>query len=573
MEKQLLQIKNLSIGFGTYPEDNLAVKNVSISLSKGETLGIVGESGSGKSLTCLAMMGLLPRAASITSGEINFWSGQGQVSLERTPEKLWRKYRGDAIAMIFQEPMSSLNPVLKCGHQIVEMIRIHRSVSKKEAKKKAIALLDEVKIKNPSRIFESYPHQISGGQKQRVMIAIAMACNPSLLIADEPTTALDVTIQKSILELMSDLQEKHGNGIVFVSHDLAVVAEIADKVAVMFNGNLVEYGATKEIFENPQHPYTKGLLACRPPLHHRVEKLLTIDDYMNARLDASEPELKVISEDQRKAQLSSIFDIQEKPLLEVHGLSTVYNSSKGFLKKKSEKTVAVDDVSFGVYKGETLGLVGESGCGKSTLGKTILGLLQPSEGRILYKGNDISNLKGKARKDFKKNVQIIFQDPFASLNPKLSVGEAIMEPMKVHQIGKSYSDRKQKAKALLVKVGLEEEVFYRYPHEFSGGQRQRISIARTLAVEPEFVICDESVSALDVSVQAQVLNLLNELKNEFQLTYIFISHDLSVVKYMSDRMIVMNQGQIEELGEADAVYNQPITAYTKELINAIPKGI
>lgn len=573
MENKLLEIKDLSIGFGHNPSEQLAVKNISIDLNKGETLGIVGESGSGKSLTCLSAIGLLPKAATLTSGTLNFWSKMGQVSLERISEKLWRKYRGKEIAMIFQEPMSSLNPVMKCGHQVVEMIKIHFKVSNTEAKKRAIELLEEVKIKNPERIFNSYPHQISGGQKQRVMIAIAMACKPSLLIADEPTTALDVTIQKSILELMKDLQEKHGIGIVFVSHDLAVVAEIADKVAVMYDGDLVEYGATKEIFHHPKHAYTKGLLACRPPLAKRVEKLLTIDDYLEASKKNQEPQQKIISEEQRKKSHQHIFYQGEPPLLKVKDLCTTYVSKKGLIKRTTEITKAVNEISFEVFKGETLGLVGESGCGKSTLGKTILGLIEPTSGEIYYKNELTTKLNRKQKKDFKKNAQIIFQDPFASLNPKLSVGEALTEPMRVHRLHKNEAERKMEAQRLLDRVGLTADSYYRYPHEFSGGQRQRICIARTLAVKPEFVICDESVSALDVSVQAQVLNLLNELKTEFQLTYIFISHDLSVVKYMSDRMIVMNQGKIEEMGEADAVYSKPITPYTRELIQAIPKGL
>lgn len=572
MGEKLLNISNLTVGFGENAKKNAAVKNVSLELNRGETLGIVGESGSGKSLTCLSMIGLLPRSAKLLSGEISYYGENGEVSLNRLNEKYWRKYRGNSIAMIFQEPMSSLNPVYRCGRQIIEMLKTHRSMSLRDAKNRALKLLEEVKIKSPERIYKSYPHEISGGQKQRVMIALAMACDPDLLIADEPTTALDVTVQKSILELMKSIQKKHGNGIVFVSHDLSVVAEIADKVAVMYKGEVVEYGARDKIFNEPEHPYTKGLLACRPPLTRRVHQLLTIEDYMAAHNQNQMPQQYFLSEEERNRNLRQIFLTNEKPYFKINNLVTTFTSKKGWFSKEQIITYAVNGVSFEVYKGETLGLVGESGCGKSTLGKTLLGLIQPKSGEIYFKGKRIEKLKGKEVKDFKKNVQIIFQDPFSSLNPKISVGDAIMEPMKVHGFGKSAKDRNYKAKIFLEKVGMDPDHFYRYPHEFSGGQRQRISIARTLAVNPEFIICDEAVSALDVSVQAQVLNLLNELKEEYKFTYIFISHDLSVVKFMSDRMIVMNEGKIEEMGEADELYNGPITAYTQKLIQSIPGG-
>jgi peptide/nickel transport system ATP-binding protein len=482
--------------------------------------------------------------------------------------------------MIFQEPMTSLNPVFTCGDQVMEAIMLHQKISKQEAKAKTIELFKEVQLPRPENIFETYPHQISGGQKQRVMIAMAMSCNPSLLIADEPTTALDVTVQKTILELMQKLQQEHEMGLMFITHDLGVIAELADKVVVMYKGKIVEQGNVMDIFSNPQHPYTKGLLACRPPLNRRLHLLPTVSDFMRVEEDGtvteSDKSVKevtdklVVTAQEREKHLKDIYS--QQPILQVKNVKTYFPISKGVFGKSTEYVKAVDDVSFDVYPGETLGLVGESGCGKTTLGRTILRLIEPTAGEIIYNGKNIAELSAKELREIRKDMQIIFQDPYSSLNPRITIGEAIMEPMKVHGILGNDKERKDRVLELLSRVNMPAEHFYRYPHEFSGGQRQRICIARALALNPQFIICDESVSALDVSVQAQVLNLLNELKKEFKFTYIFISHDLSVVKFMSDRMVVMNKGKIEEMGYADDIYSNPQTEYTRKLISAIPKG-
>lgn len=576
-EDKLLEIKNLTVEFITEEGIQTAVNDVSFSLGRGKTLGLVGESGSGKSVTCLSIMRLIQRPPGrIPNGEIIFqYDTNTNIDLLKTSKRKIRDFRGNLISMIFQEPMTSLNPVHKCGAQIVESIKMHYNVSKKAAKQRAIKLLEEVEIKEPEKIFNSYPHQISGGQKQRVMIAMAMSCNPKLLIADEPTTALDVTVQKSILQLMKRLQEKHGTSIIFITHDLGVIAEIADEVAVMFHGDIVEKGSVKEIFTNPKHPYTKGLIACRPPLDKRLKHLPTVEDFLNEQ-EIAEKEVQelikanIISPEARKESLDKIYE--KKPILQIKNLNKNYVIARDFRGRIKAEKEAVKDISFDLYPGETLGLVGGSGCGKTTLGRTILNLIQATSGEILYKGFDIRKLDRKGQRALRKEIQIIFQDPYSSLNPRMTIGDAIIEPMTVHHLGKDRKDRKQKAYELLKKVGLEEKHFERYPHEFSGGQRQRICIARTLAVEPEFIICDESVSALDVSVQAQVLNLLNELKKEYGFTYIFISHDLSVVKFMSDRIIVMEQGEMIEIGEADEVYNNPKSAVTQELIESVPKA-
>lgn len=576
-EDKLLEIKNLTVEFITEEGIQTAVNDVSFSLGRGKTLGLVGESGSGKSVTCLSIMRLIQRPPGrIPNGEIIFqYDTNTNIDLLKTSKRKIRDFRGNLISMIFQEPMTSLNPVHKCGAQIVESIKMHYNVSKKAAKQRAIKLLEEVEIKEPEKIFNSYPHQISGGQKQRVMIAMAMSCNPKLLIADEPTTALDVTVQKSILQLMKRLQEKHGTSIIFITHDLGVIAEIADEVAVMFHGDIVEKGSVKEIFTNPKHPYTKGLIACRPPLDKRLKHLPTVEDFLNEQ-EIAEKEVQelikanIISPEARKESLDKIYE--KKPILQIKNLNKNYVIARDFRGRIKAEKEAVKDISFDLYPGETLGLVGGSGCGKTTLGRTILNLIPATSGEILYKGFDIRKLDQKGQRALRKEIQIIFQDPYSSLNPRMTIGDAIIEPMTVHHLGKDRKDRKQKAYELLKKVGLEEKHFERYPHEFSGGQRQRICIARTLAVEPEFIICDESVSALDVSVQAQVLNLLNELKKEYGFTYIFISHDLSVVKFMSDRIIVMEQGEMIEIGEADEVYNNPKSAVTQELIESVPKA-
>ena len=580
--KKLLEFKNLVTEFHTEGSTVKAVNNISFTLNKGETIGIVGESGSGKSVTSLSAMRLIPTPPGvISSGEILFHKENNKVvDLLKLSKEEMRSYRGNELAMIFQEPMTSLNPVFTCGDQVVEAIMLHQKMNVKEAKELTIELFKNVKLPDPERVFNSYPHQISGGQKQRVMIAMAMSCKPSVLIADEPTTALDVTVQKTILELMQQLQKENEMGIMFITHDLGVIAELADKVVVMYKGKVVEQGDVWNIFKNPKHPYTKGLLACRPPLEHRYKFLPTVSDFMQVddsgnikdsgiSVDAFTKKLiipKKIREDKQKELLS------QNPILQINNLKTFFAIKGGFFGKTTGYVKAVNNVSFDVFPGETLGLVGESGCGKTTIGRTIIQLEQATEGEILYQGKDVTKMNAKELRAFRKEVQIIFQDPYSSLNPRMTIGNAIMEPMQVHSILKNNDERKKRVEELLTRVNLDPTHFYRYPHEFSGGQRQRIGIARALAVNPKFIICDESVSALDVSVQAQVLNLLNELKKDYGLTYIFISHDLSVVKYMSDRMVVMQSGIIEEMGDADDIYRNPKTEYTKKLIDAIPEG-
>jgi len=580
--KKLLEFKNLVTEFHTEGSTVKAVNNVSFTLNKGETIGIVGESGSGKSVTSLSAMRLIPTPPGVISGgEILFHKENNEVvDLLKLSKEEMRSYRGNELAMIFQEPMTSLNPVFTCGDQVIEAIMLHQKMNVKEAKELTIELFKSVKLPDPERVFNSYPHQISGGQKQRVMIAMAMSCKPSVLIADEPTTALDVTVQKTILELMQQLQKENDMGIMFITHDLGVIAELADKVVVMYKGKVVEQGKVWDIFKNPKHPYTKGLLACRPPLEHRYKFLPTVSDFMQVddsgnikdsgvSVDAFTKKLiipKKIREDKQKELLS------QNPILQINNLKTFFAIKGGFFGKTTGYVKAVNNVTFDVYPGETLGLVGESGCGKTTIGRTIIQLEQATEGEILYLGKDVTKMNAKELRAFRKEVQIIFQDPYSSLNPRMTIGNAIMEPMQVHGILKNNDERKKRVEELLARVNLDPTHFYRYPHEFSGGQRQRIGIARALAVNPKFIICDESVSALDVSVQAQVLNLLNELKKDYGLTYIFISHDLSVVKYMSDRMVVMQSGIIEEMGDADDIYRNPKTEYTKKLIDAIPEG-
>lgn len=584
MEKQpLLEVRNLVTTFRSEDEFVRAVNNVSFTLHKGETIGIVGESGSGKSVTSLSIMQLIPNPpGKITGGEIIYHTKNGKtVDLVKTRNEEMRLYRGNEIAMIFQEPMTSLNPVMKCGDQVMESILLHQKISKKEAREKTLKLFTEVQLPHPEQMLDRYPHQLSGGQKQRVMIAMAMSCNPNILIADEPTTALDVTVQKTILDLMRKLQQEHDMGIMFITHDLGVIAELADTVVVMYKGKVVEQGPVYEIFNNPQHPYTKSLLACRPPLDRRLVRLPVVSDFMRRDDDGELIELKMnvkdavnslsISATERKQAHEELY--KRDKILEIKNLKTWFPAQKSMFGKVLSYTKAVDDVSIDVYEGETLGLVGESGCGKTTLGRSILKLTDVMEGQIFYKRQEILRMKESDFREMRKQMQIIFQDPYSSLNPRITIGDAIMEPMKVHGILKNSKERREKVHYLLNRVGLEEKHFFRYPHEFSGGQRQRICIARALALNPKFIICDESVSALDVSVQAQVLNLLNELKREFKFTYIFISHDLSVVKFMSDRMVVMQKGKIEEMGDADQIYNNPQSEYTRKLINSIPKAV
>lgn len=567
MEKEaILEIKNLSISFGAQK----TIKDLSYTLKQGETLGVVGESGSGKSLTSLSVIGLLHPSAKIDSGEILFRNNEKLVNLLSLEEEEMRRLRGNDIAMIFQEPMTSLNPVIKCGEQVAEALRLHKKLNKKEARERTIELFKEVQLPRPDQIYDTYPHQISGGQKQRVMIAMAMSCDPKLLIADEPTTALDVTVQKTILELIKSLQKKHNMSVIFITHDLGVVAEIADHVVVMKNGEKVESGVTKALFINAKHPYTKGLLACRPPVDYRLTKLPTVQDFLSLEQPVKQfiNSLKINKNDQKEA-LNHV--LQQNKIIEVNKLNTHFPIQKGIFKKTVGYVKAVNNVSFDVRKGETLGLVGESGCGKTTLGRSILRLIEPTSGSVKYNGEEITTLGAEAMRQKRRDLQIIFQDPYSSLNPKMKVGKAILEPMQVHKIEANNTIRKEKVIELMETVGLKADQFDRYPHEFSGGQRQRVCIARALAMNPKFIICDESVSALDVSVQAQVLNLLNELKSKFSFTYIFISHDLSVVKYMSDRMIVMKEGQIEEMGIAEEIYQNPQSTYTRGLIEAIPK--
>ena len=578
----MLEVKNLVTQFKSETEFVKAVNDVSFTLFKGETIGIVGESGSGKSVTSLSVMQLIPNPpGKITGGEILYHTKDGGVvDLVRTEKEEMRKYRGNDIAMIFQEPMTSLNPVMKCGEQVMEAILLHRTVSREIARQKTIDLFKEVQLPTPELMFDRYPHQLSGGQKQRVMIAMAISCEPSVLIADEPTTALDVTVQKTILELMQKLQKQYEMGIMFITHDLGVIAELADHVVVMYKGKIVEQGPVLEIFSDPKHPYTKSLLACRPPLDFRIKRLPVVSDFMtrNGNGEIIEVEKSVveglkkdfITNDERKKAHAELY--QREKILQLENVSTWYPSRKTLFGKVLDYSKAVDDVSFDVYEGETLGLVGESGCGKTTLGRTILKLAESTGGSILYKGKDVLKMPESEFRQYRRQMQLIFQDPYSSLNPRVTIGNAIAEPMRVHKIFKTEKERKAKVIELLKKVGLEEKQYNRYPHEFSGGQRQRICIARALGLNPKFIICDESVSALDVSVQAQVLNLLNALKKEFKFTYIFISHDLSVVKFMSDRMIVMQKGKIEEMGDPDEIYLNPKSDYTRRLIDSIPKG-
>ncbi len=595
----LLEIQDLRTYFHTEDGVVKAVDDVSLRLEEGHTLGIVGESGSGKSVTSLSIMKLLAHSAKIESGSISFL-GQDLV---RLPEAEMREIRGDDISMIFQEPMTSLNPVFTVGAQVMEAIILHQKVSKAEARKRTIELFQEVGIPDAEERLNYYPHLMSGGQKQRVMIAMALSCNPKLLIADEPTTALDVTIQKQILDIIRNLRDERGMSIIFITHDLGVIAEIADDVAVMFQGKLVEYGDIVQIFQSPQHPYTKGLLACRPQLETKYRRLPTVDDFMDT-VEEADGEVKVIEkqlDEQRLAELMNYGsgrllhpkselaemghpwgELEERtgarcvaegtaPLLEVDNLQKYFPIRKGLLRRVVGNVKAVDDISFKVYKGQTLGLVGESGCGKTTAGRAILRLIEPTGGRVMYEGVDVASLNNYQLRQMRRRLQIIFQDPYGSLNPRMTVESALIEPMRIHGIGTSKEDRVARAAALLEEVDLPAAHLRRYPHEFSGGQRQRICIARALTVEPQFIICDESVSALDVSVQAQVLNLLNDLQESRELTYIFISHDLSVVKFMADMMAVMNAGKIVEFGPSENIYANPKEAYTRRLIDATPK--
>ncbi len=582
MSSPLLEIKNLRTDFTTESGKIIAINDVSFTLNSGETIGIVGESGSGKSVTALSIIRLLSKAGNITAGEISFYSQENQATnLLSLQEEEMRKYRGNDIAMIFQEPMASLNPVISCGKQVAEALILHKKISKQEARERTLKLFEKVKLPRVEKLFDAYPHQISGGQKQRVMIAMAISCDPSILIADEPTTALDVTVQATILDLLQQLQEDKKMGMIFITHDLGVVSEIADRIVVMYKGNVVETGTTEQIFSNPKHPYTKALLACRPSLTKKLVRLPTVSDFMKENNDGTFSAIEKTVEDSIVALEISKDELikhhqriySQEPILQVNNLSTWFPIRNGIFSKTTDYIKAVDNVSFNVYPGETLGIVGESGCGKTTLGKSIVRLIEPTAGQVIFKNKDFATLEGIKLRRMRKHIQIIFQDPYSSLNPRMTIGNAIMEPMQVHGLYENNTIRKKKVIELLERVNLNEMHFNRLPHEFSGGQRQRICIARALAMQPEFIICDESVSALDVSIQAQVLNLINDLKRDFNFTTIFISHDLSVVKFMSDRMIVMNEGRIEEIGNAEEIYASPKSEYTKRLMAAIPGAI
>jgi len=595
----ILKIDGLKTWFQTDEGVVRAVDGIALQLRAGETLGLVGESGSGKSVTSLTIMRLLPEAAARIAGGSIAWLGRDLVRLS---QRAMCGIRGREIGMIFQEPGTSLNPVYKVGPQVIEAIRLHERTTLADARSRALRLFQEVGIPNPESRLDSFPHELSGGQKQRVMIAMALACNPRLLIADEPTTALDVTIQKQILDLLRQLRDRRGMAILFITHDLGVIAEIADEVAVMFRGRIVEHDTVENIFANPRHPYTKGLLACRPQLETKFRRLPTVSDYMTVAPDGSggltivEKELhparlKLLETLGRGRLLHPVEELRRlghpwdetpraadvaavpagtPPLLAVDDLKVHYPIKTGLFRRTTGYIRAVDGISFNIYRGQTLGLVGESGCGKTTAGRAIVRLLPITSGRVLFDGVDITQIRGEALQRWRRRLQIVFQDPYSSLNPRLTVEAMLVEPMTVHRLGSSRNDRRERAAALLKEVGLETAHLRRYPHEFSGGQRQRLSIARALAVEPEFVICDESVSALDVSVQAQVLNLLKDLQQHRGLTYIFISHDLSVVKFMADMMAVMNGGRIIEFGPSEAIYAAPREEYTRKLIEAIP---
>ncbi len=568
MSSALLSIRNLRVSFKHENQWVEAVHGIDMDVFAGKTLGLVGESGSGKSVSSLAVMRLLNEKTSRIEADSIQIEGE---EIKGFNESQMAEVRGKRIAMIFQEPMTSLNPVYKCGYQVTEMILQHETVSKAEAKKRVIELFKQVMLPRPEAIYDSYPHELSGGQKQRVMIAMAIACHPKLLIADEPTTALDVTVQKEILKLLRQLQAETGMGMIFITHDLGVVSEIADDVAVMHNGEIMEWGTVQDILTHPQHPYTQGLLACRPPMNVRLKRLPIVKEFLDGQWQGGKEQILhdlQITTEERQSHLQQLYS--KEPLLRVEGLKTWYPLRKGVFGRVYDHVKAVDDVSLVVYEGETLGLVGESGCGKTTLGRSILRLAEPTDGKVWFSGIEVTALEGQALRDFRKQAQIVFQDPYSSLNPRITIGEAIIEPMLVHGIEKDKKKSRGLACDLLEQVGLQASHYDRYPHEFSGGQRQRICIARALAVNPRLVICDESVSALDVSVQAQVLNLLNRLKEERHLTYIFISHDLSVVRFMSDRVVVMYNGKPVEMNDADELFEQPQNDYTKKLIAALP---
>lgn len=564
----LLKVKNLKVSFCHDNEWHEAVHGIDFEVYKGKTLGIVGESGSGKSVSNLAIMQLLNKKKSRIEAQHILLN---DIDIYHLNDEQMSEIRGKEIAMIFQEPMTSLNPVYKCGFQVMEALGKHKTKKDKiKAKKRVIDLFSKVMLPQPEVIFNKYPHELSGGQKQRVMIAMALISEPQILIADEPTTALDVTVQKEVLKLLKDLQRENGMGMIFITHDLGVVSEIADDLIVMNKGVIVENGKTTEILNDPQHPYTQGLISCRPPIDYRLERLPIVKEFLDGVWQNKSQIMNelLIPKETRLAHHKELYS--QEPLLKIENLKTWYPLRKGVFGRTYDHIKSVDDISFDIYPGETLGLVGESGCGKTTLGRSILRLVEPTSGRIIFENKDITQFNKKELREYRKQAQIIFQDPYSSLNPRISIGEAIAEPIMIHGIEKDAKKRRERVYRLLEEVGLDPSYYQRYPHEFSGGQRQRICIARALALNPKLIICDESVSALDVSVQAQVLNLLNKLKKEFNFTYIFISHDLSVVRFMSDRVVVMHNGKIQELNEADELFNNPQNDYTKKLIKALP---
>ena len=572
----ICSVNNLSIKLKEESSSHIIVRDISFSLEPGVSMGIVGESGSGKTITALSLLKLLPPGMYISDGQIR-WHGSMDldVDLARLDEKQIQRIRGRQISMIFQEPMTSLNPSLRCGWQIREAVSLHLGESPKRAASQTLQLLKEVQLPADKAFYNKYPHQLSGGQRQRIMIAMALAGNPSLLIADEPTTALDVTVQKKILDLLDEIRRNRGMSMLFISHDLGVIRQICDNVLVMYQGKLVESGRVDDLFDDPQHPYTRGLISCRPMLESKPGRLPTLADFLSPGPDAEEPDPGKTEQGQSADKPGTGTarpqepQQEEIPLLKVSALHTRYVLKKSFFGKPLRSLEAVDNVSFHECQGETLGLIGESGCGKSTLGRTLIGLIRSRKGEILYRGESVTQMRGKQLNEYRRKVQFIFQDPFSSLNPTLKIGPSIMEVMLVHGIHSGRKQRQEAALGLLDDVGLPGGFFNRYPHEFSGGQRQRIGLARALATGPELIICDESVSSLDVSVQAQILNLLNDLKEELNLTYLFISHDLAVVKYMADRIMVMKDGMLVEQGSSRDLFLNPETDYTRDLIDSI----
>lgn len=568
----ILEVKDLSVAFG----ENTVVDRISYTLHRGRTLGIVGESGSGKSVSSLALMGLLPAKATISGSAM--LDGTDLLALD---ESQMRDIRGRRISMIFQEPMTSLNPVQRCGAQVVEMMRAEQGKLKsKDKRERVIELFREVLLPRPEKIFDSYPHELSGGQKQRVMIAMALVNNPDIIIADEPTTALDVTVQKTILELLRSLQQHHGISIVFITHDLGVIAQVADDIMVMYRGHVVEQGPAADILHHPRQPYTQGLLACRPPLDSHPHRLPTVEEFLNAKnnrpphspLTPSHPHSPITPPHPHSPLTPPLTHSPLSPLISVRNLNVTYTLKRSLFGRPLQTLKGVDGISFDIREGETLGLVGESGCGKSTLGRAMLRLIESSAGTVSYRGTPLDSLSPHEMRALRPKLQIVFQDPYSSLNPRLTIGDAIAEPLRVHK-KKDVKDIKAQVLDLMVQVGLDPDWYGRYPHELSGGQRQRVCIARALILQPELVVCDESVSALDVSVQAQVLNLLNDLKERHGLTYLFITHDLSVVHYLADRIMVMQKGKLVESGTPDELFRNPQSDYTRSLIEAIPRII